>query len=191
VTGGSDNTWQGSDVDLTHGTSLRVAFTKWGGRPHWSADGVLLLGVDEHGTWLGQWPGTHYERPGMAFETEGHQVMLLPRERGFAATFYEPAGALQYRLYVDITTVPLVFDGEVCAVDLDLDVLQSFEGELLVDDEDEFENHRVRYGYPPEVVASARAECDRVVEEVRSGAAIFSEAVAGQWRGVLRSLERR
>lgn len=175
-------------MDLLPGQPVQVMFTKWGGRPHWCAEGVLLLGEDEHGTWLGQWPGTRYVRPGMQFETQGLQVMLLPRDRGFTATFYEPAGDLRNRLYVDITTVPLLFDGVLCAVDLDLDVIQAFGGELLVDDEDEFELHQVRYGYPPAVVASARAECDRVVEEVASGAAHFSEDVAAHWRSVLESL---
>jgi uncharacterized protein len=170
------------------GGPVQVQFSKWGGRPHWSAEGVLLLGEDEHGTWLGQWPGTHYERPGMEFDTQGHQVLLLPRDRGFAACFYEPVGDLAFRLYIDISTVPVLFDGVACAVDLDLDVLQDFEGHVLVDDEDEFELHQVRYGYPADVIAAARAECDRVVEEVTMGAAQFSEDVAAHWRTVLRSL---
>ena len=42
-------------------------------------------------------------------------------------------------------------------VDLDLDVRRRRTGEVQVLDEDEFALHRVRYAYPPEVVAHAEA----------------------------------
>ena len=54
------------------------------------------------------------------------------------------------RVYVDITTPP-VWDGTVLrAVDLDLDVVRGNTGRVWVDDEDEFADHRVRFGYPDE-----------------------------------------
>ena len=40
--------------------------TKWGDRPHWEFDAVLL-GSDEHGDWLGIPGGTHMSRPGAAY----------------------------------------------------------------------------------------------------------------------------
>jgi hypothetical protein len=65
-------------------------------------------------------------------------------------------------VYVDMTTPP-VWDGAVVrAVDLDLDVIRMREGSVVIDDEDEFAEHQVTLGYPPEVVALAEASRDRV-----------------------------
>jgi hypothetical protein len=163
---------------------VRVRFQKWGGGAHWSAD-VVWLGEDEHGWWAGWPPGTRWTRPGMEFTSHGRQVGLFPRERGFAATFYEPVAEYAFRLYVDVATPPSLRDGELTAVDLDLDVIERFDGGVFVDDEDEFVEHQVAYGYPPEVVAAAEAERDRLLREVADGAAHFDESLAEHWRGRL------
>ena len=171
---------------------MRVRFRKWGGGAHWSAD-VLWLGEDEHGWWAGWPPGTRWTRPGMEFTSHGRQVGLFPRDRGFAATFYEPVPEYRYRLYVDVATTPTltvsgVAAGELTAVDLDLDVIERFDGGVFVDDEDEFAEHQVAYGYPSDVVAAAEAERDRLLREVGDGAAHFRESLAEHWRSRLTAL---
>jgi hypothetical protein len=45
-------------------------------------------------------------------------------------------------------------------------------------DEDEFAEHQVRYGYPAEVVAGARAACDDLVRRITAGAEPFGTAGA-------------
>ena len=100
--------------------------TKWGGRPHWEYDAVLL-GYDEHGDWLGIPGGTHMSRPDAEYVAPVAQVVLVPPpgpddERGWLATFHAPGGPVQ--VYVDMTTPP-AWDGPVLrAVDLDLDVVR-------------------------------------------------------------------
>jgi hypothetical protein len=169
---------------LVPGDAVPVRFEKWGGRPHWSVD-VLWLGEDEHGQWVG-WPeGTVWSRPGMTFTAHGLQVGLFPRDRGFAATFYEPVADYRYRVYADVATVPSWRDGALTAVDLDLDVVSLFDGSVEVDDEDEFAEHQKRFGYPTRVVAEAEAECARLVTEMRSGATHFAEPLAASWRAAL------
>ena len=42
-------------------------------------------------------------------------------------------------------------------------------GEVFVDDEDEFAEHRVAFGYPDDVVAAAQGTCDELVAAVRAG----------------------
>ena len=124
--------------------------TKWGGRPHWEYDAVLL-GSDEHGDWLGIPGGTHMSRPGAEYVAPVAQVVLVPPpgpddERGWLATFHAPGGPVQ--VYVDMTTPP-AWDGPVLrAVDLDLDVVRGATGRVWVDDEDEFARHRVRVRLP-------------------------------------------
>lgn len=154
------------------GDAVEVRFTKWGGLPHWEAT-ATLLGTDAHGRWLGAPAGTVFERPGVRVVLDQDAVMLVPDDDGFVASFYAPGGSSWCQTYVDITTVPVVGPGgpggPVCAVDLDLDVVRTWDGEVLVDDEDEFELHRDLLGYPDHLVAHARASCEAVLAAVTAG----------------------
>ncbi|HEX3221327.1 MAG TPA: DUF402 domain-containing protein [Nocardioides sp.] len=146
------------------GDRVRLEMEKWGGRPHWHIPAVWL-GTDEHGDWLGIPAGTPMARPGLELVSEHHQVGLVPTsgtsvERGFLPTFHRAPAHVW--VYVDMTTPP-VWDGDVVrAVDLDLDVIRGRDGAVVVDDEDEFAEHSVSFGYPPDIVALAEASRDRV-----------------------------
>ncbi len=159
--------------------------TKWGGRPHWRFEG-LYLGEDVHGRWVGFPVGTRYARPGMEFESHIETVSLFPRDGWFCASFHAPGNWCD--LYVDVSTAP-VWDGHlVGAVDLDLDVvwmspdsdelsrppgISAAPGTIFVDDEDEFADHQVRYGYPLDVIEKAQTSSDQVLAAVRAGRAPF------------------
>jgi hypothetical protein len=134
-------------------SEIRVVFGKWGGLPHWEY-AALPLGEDEHGTWLGLPVGSRVARPGASFLTTEPQVVLVP-DAPFVATFFAPGGDAPCDVYVDISTRPSIDTGVVTAVDLDLDVLRGWTGRVWVDDEDEFADHRVRLGYPDDVVTLA------------------------------------
>lgn len=147
---------------------VRLGFTKWDGAAHWQAD-VMRLGEDEHGVWLGAPAGCVFTRPGMTTVTRVALTCLLPRDQPFAATFYDEPGAGARRdmlVYVDVTTVPLWRDGTLELVDLDLDVIRLRDGSVLLDDEDEFEQHRVELGYPEALVALARASAADLLRQV-------------------------
>ncbi|MDQ3359210.1 MAG: YgaC family protein [Actinomycetota bacterium] len=196
---------------MAPGDLVRVCFLKWGGHPHWSGEGIVELGEDEHGRWLGVTPGTRWTRPGGEFATLGRQVMLVPpADRWFVATFYEPVAEYRWRIYVDITTPAELTDAVpsivvppdavrtdvgrpgrlLTCVDLDLDVVQGFDGVVTVEDEDEFAAHQVQLGYPADVVGRADAECTRVAREVARGAAGFAEPTAALWRDRFADLNR-
>jgi len=160
-----------------------MAFTKWGDRPHWEYDAVRL-GSDAHGTWFGLPLGTHVARPGREFRTDEAQVVLVPRS-GFVATYYARGGTAPCDLYVDITTVPRLGQDAMHAVDLDLDVVRGWTGRVWVDDEDEFAEHRVRYGYPPEIVDHAVSTCARVRDEAAAGEVPFDAATPARWFAAL------
>jgi uncharacterized protein len=146
------------------GDDVRCVLSKWGGRPHWEFDAVLL-GSDEHGDWFGIEAGTVMVRPGAEYVAPVPQVGLSPapgpdEARGWLATFHADGGQVQ--VYVDMTTPP-VWDGTtLTAIDLDLDVVRGNSGRVWVDDEDEFADHRVRFGYPDDVAGLAMRSCDRV-----------------------------
>ncbi|MCD4536273.1 DUF402 domain-containing protein [Nocardioides sp. cx-169] len=157
------------------GDPVRVVMTKWGDRPHWEFDAVLL-GTDEAGDWLGLPAGATMSRPGADYVAPVDQALLVPAEgtettRGWLATFHAAQGPLH--TYVDMTTPPR-WDGHTLrAVDLDLDVIRGNDGRVWVDDEDEFAQHRVELGYPDEVVALALSTAERILAAVEGRRAPF------------------
>ncbi len=153
------------------GEPVRVRFRKWDGSPHWRTT-MSYLGADEHGHWLGNHPGTEVTRPGAAYRGTAMTVKLIPHVGWFLANLNQPP--VRVTAYIDITSTPEFGRDEegwlLGAVDLDLDVVRTADGRVWIDDEDEFAEHSVRYGYPAEVIARARATADQVLDAVRTGA---------------------
>lgn len=158
-------------MTLAAGSAARLELTKWGGRPHWHYD-MVLLGSDEYGRWFGGPSGTVLQRgtePPISWPCDF--VLLVPSHGNWLATF-NASGPIE--LYVDITG-PISYDGTtVRADDLDLDVARRSSGEVTLLDEDEFELHRRSLGYPDDVVAGARATAHRVLRQVTEGAEPFA-----------------
>jgi protein associated with RNAse G/E len=57
--------------------------------------------------------------------------------------------------YINVATPATWENGTLHFIDLDLDIIWRHDGIVILDDEDEFELHRVRYGYPAELVAES------------------------------------
>ena len=159
--------------------TVHVRFTKWDGQAHWAFD-MGRLGEDEHGTWLWAPPGTELRRgAGRCIVTGGGFVKLVTSGGWWTAIWNDPEDA-SIDVYVDIIT-PAVWDGDtVRMVDLDLDVIRDPQGIVTVADEDEFDAHRVLYGYPDHVVAKARAVTARVAIAVERRDEPFG-AVGERW----------
>jgi uncharacterized protein len=174
------------------GDPVRIEMTKWGDRPHWHIPG-LWLGSDDQGDWIGIPAGTRMSRPGLDVRSEHDQVGLVPTlgdevARSCLPTFHRAPSHVW--VYVDMTTLP-VWDGATLrAVDLDLDVVRGREGHVVVDDEDEFAEHQVSLGYPPDVVALAEASRDRVLAAVLAEDAPY-DGRHQDWLGVLQDLIAR
>jgi protein associated with RNAse G/E len=148
---------------LAAGTRVPVAATKYDGSMHYRYDcmvvadeGDQLLAFVPAGTLLHSYRGRrrtarHFLR---VHDTEHHwnlEVMWEPdwRPNKHSVNIARPsswdAGTLRF-------------------VDLDLDISWWADGRVLLLDEDEFAEHRVRFGYPPVVVQRAW----EAVDEVRS-----------------------
>lgn len=173
------------------GTPVHVDYRKWDGSPHWQSDGTVL-GADEHGCWVGFPQGTHFERPGAAFDIECDSVSLFP-DAGYTPAFNQPGGRPeQVVVYVDITTPPVwsrAADGgwQVTMIDLDLDVVQRANGFTYVDDEDEFAEHQRKFGYPDDVIQQAEADTRAVFDTLRDSRAPFDDT-GRQWMHRLTAL---
>jgi hypothetical protein len=174
------------------GDAVRVVMTKWGDQPHWEFE-ALYLGSDAAGDWLGFPTGSHMARPGFELTTTNDQVGLVPAAgtavgRAWLATFHGPGGVVW--TYVDMTSVPAWHGNTVRAVDLDLDVIERLDRSVFVDDQDEFDEHRVEFGYPREIVDLAMATRDVVLTAVRDKLPPF-DGSAEPWFAVLAGLLSR
>jgi uncharacterized protein len=156
------------------GRDVRVEYTKFDGSLHWHHT-MQYLGEDEHGTWLGAQAGTPSQRgdgPTVIFRQRS--VQLVPVGLRWTAAFHAAPEATE--IYCDITSPPQwPEENRVTMVDLDLDVLRlRADQEVLLVDEDEFAEHQVRYGYPPDVVRNAEQAAAWLLAAIGGGTEPFA-----------------
>ncbi len=180
-------------AELPFGARVRAVFTKFDGSPHWEYD-LVVLGVDEYGVWIGGAPGGYIARPGMEFTSDAHWVTLYPHDDFWVATINDHGGTFSSRIYIDVTSKATWWhrpDGilSVNNIDLDLDVIRRFTGEVFIDDEDEFDEHRVAMNYPADVVEDARRTTAWLYDRLRAEAEPFDQ-VAARWMTLCRDRVR-
>ena len=137
--------------------------TKWPDLPHYGIEGIEL-GEDSHGRWVGIPPEHPVFRGDEQLSVARHRaVVCVPHDDWYMA--YWPIDH-PVSLYVDIVTPPTWTARGATMVDLDFDVIVR-NGEVLLVDEDEFEEHRVRYGYPDDLTASARRATADILDRIQ------------------------
>jgi hypothetical protein len=150
-----------------------MRFTKWGGHRHWRY-ALEPLAEDAYGWWLGGRAGITLRRGLEDPVLQPHDfVVLVPSHGSWIANWNAPGVSMA--VYVDVTTDVRREADVIHAVDLDLDVVRLSDGRVLVLDEDEFAEHQVRYGYPPDVVTRARATADDLVAALTAGVEPFGD----------------
>lgn len=178
---------------IAAGTPVHLDYRKWGGLEHWQEPSVYL-GEDEHGRWLYVARGTVSTRPGARFEAVTDAVRLIPDAAHTLIINGPQPNPRAYNLYADIATVPEWIRSSagwtVQCIDLDLDVIRRYDGEIFVDDEDEFAQHQVELNYPAEVVRDAERSCREVLSAMTAGEAPYDEATAATWFARGRALRR-
>jgi uncharacterized protein len=158
------------------GRDVRLVFTKYDGSLHWHQT-MQYLGEDEHGIWLGSRAGATAQRgdePPVRFEAPS--VQLVPADQWWTSVFNDAPARVE--VYCDIST-PAQWRGpdEVTMIDLDLDVVRvRADHRVFVDDEDEFAEHQIRYGYSPEVISRAEEAAAWLLEAVGARAEPFGSA---------------
>jgi uncharacterized protein len=174
------------------GTRLLFRWRKWDGSPHWLHE-CVYLGRDEWGDWFGQRAGWRSRRPERDYLVDGPNVTLLPPS-GLWALTVNIAPPATYRIYIDIgwDVRWAERDGalEPTGIDMDLDVVSAVDGRgIWIDDRDEWDEHRVAYGYPLDVVDELEAVAVDLERRVRAGVAPFDDATPDRWLERLASLE--
>lgn len=167
------------------GTPLVFRWRKWDGTPHWEHE-CVFLGSDRWGDWVGQRSGWRSARPGLEFDADGDNVTLIPPSGEYAATFNATHPRLA--IYIDVAWEVTWDAGIPVGIDMDLDVVRARDGRgIFIDDRDEWDDHRVRYGYPRGIVERLEEVTLDLEREVAQEAAPFDGATAEHW---LTELER-
>jgi protein associated with RNAse G/E len=154
--------------------TIRVVYRKYDESLHWHMT-MTYLGEDEHGVWAGMRPGglmTKGDAPPVTLPCAN--AVLFPRADWWTAWFN--GAPHQVTVYCDVTTPPTWPEPNIVTmVDLDLDVIRHrADGSVEVVDEDEFEDHRVRLAYPPDVVTAATATASQLTLLLSDGSEPFS-----------------
>lgn len=150
----------------TPGSRVLLRATKYDGTAHWiqpfrvvADDGNLLITSYRARTPI-------YTSRG-EFRSPYDSVVYFWRDRWYNVFRLSRPGCPTALWYCNVTTPP-TFDGcQIGYVDLDLDVKVYPTGCIELLDEDEFEAHREKYGYPDDLVAQARAAADEVAQLAR------------------------
>lgn len=160
---------------------IHVRYSKWDGSLHWHFD-MWRLGEDGHGVWLGAPHGTPVQRGDREPIISPAFALLIPANAYWTGTFNVPVpdSPFPYDIYVDVCT-PVTWEGSTAtAIDLDLDVVRTPDGAVSLHDEDEFDEHRRRFGYPPYIVDSARSAAASTFTAIESGTEPFA-TVGSAW----------
>jgi hypothetical protein len=153
---------------------VRVIYSKYDGSPHRDYP-ARRLAEDDLGVWLGVVKGTASVYHGRPSVEQIPFVLLVPHDGWWTGMFNPPPRTSE--VYCDMAT-PARWDGDtVHIVDLDLDVVRRrATGVIELLDEDEFAEHRKRFGYPDEVVDEAQAAARWLVGALGDGTEPFATA---------------
>jgi uncharacterized protein len=151
------------------GRPIRILSTKYDGSQHYDyrgrlvdeAPGVLRV-VTEVGT-----PFVSYRAES---EMRSSMTQLFFTDHWFNVFHnHRPIGRQGMLSYANVGT-PVRLEGDTLHwVDLDLDVIQTQERGLYVDDEDEFEEHQRQMAYPDEIIRRAVEAKDHLLHLAREG----------------------
>jgi protein associated with RNAse G/E len=112
-------------------------------------------------------PGTVCESYRGQLLASYHSLELYWSDRFYNLTVMWHADWRPRNHYVNIATPATWHDGTLRFIDLDLDVIwRADTGEVILDDEDEFALHQVRFGYPSELIAQAQRSGEEVREMI-------------------------
>lgn len=183
-----------------------MQWRKWDGGAHWRHE-CVYLGSDDWGDWVGQPVGWRSQRPGAGMDAECLNVTMIPTNGVYALTVNRdhPRGI---RVYIDLAwdvhwgapAGTTNADAErglpvITGIDMDLDVVRrvdtqgAYRSGTYVDDRDEFDDHRVQYGYPDDVADALEELALELEGAVAAQHEPFDDATADAWLDRLAALD--
>lgn len=170
---------------------MRFLSVKYSGRLNYLWGAVVLAENPEGFVWYAP-GGERFVRPTHTHRTRYDWIGVNWHDRWYSVTasFIPPhkvAGApgRLHHYYCNIAAPGSWADEQMYRyVDLDLDVYVHRDGRVDLLDEDEFEFHRRRFGYPRDVVAATRRAAREVEDLARAGLPPFDGSLAAFHRAL-------
>ena len=142
--------------------NVLVHSTKYDGSLHYRY-ATTLVREDANLLMLYMAPGTSVESYRGGGIAEQHHLQLYWSDRPYNLHVSWYADWRSRMHYVNIATPAVWSADRLSFIDLDLDVIwRSGTDEVILDDEDEFALHQVRYGYPSDLIERSRRASDEV-----------------------------
>lgn len=91
-----------------------------------------------------------------------------------AFAFYDEMGQFS-RWYCNIACPPTIKNNQITFIDLDLDVLWIPPNKPEILDREEFEEHKVRFGYPEQIIVGAEKSLRQLLEMIDKRIEPFNE----------------
>ena len=156
--------------------TVRVASTKYDGSRHYEFDAQLLVPEGPMLTLLvPEGTSVTSDRGGQPVDTTFTALFWSDRDYDLYHN-HRPMGRRRITSYANVE-LPAELDSDVLRwVDLDLDVIVDANGGVILDDDDEFEEHRLRFAYPDAIVARAITARDELLRLAAAGAFPFDRA---------------
>lgn len=155
----------GETRDTIYGETIHIQALKYGNRSHYEWD-TTLLEKRETGLFVLAHKGRqlHHHTKGKVFTMENWAVEYFPFDEWFTASAEVVDGQIM-QMYCNICQPPQMKEQLVSFIDLDIDLIFRNRTWEVVD-EDEFELHTQRFGYPPDLIERVRSEVERLQERI-------------------------
>lgn len=162
--------------DRTLTRTINIRALKYGDKPHYEWNAELLEQREGHLFLLAGYGRQlrHYTKNSVFTVNKWTIEFISPSLWFTVAADIENGKICQY--YCNINQPARLEGDRVSFVDLDLDLVWR-DGLWSVVDEDEFELHRVRFGYPEELVRRTREELELLQQRVREKAFPFDGSI--------------
>ena len=163
-------------MEPARGRTLLVASTKYDGSLHYEYE-AKLIGREDSMLRLLVEAGSPYRGHNGGGRARERYTALFWTDRDYNVYHnHRPVGRRRIASYANVA-LPAEIDGDTVRwVDLDLDVILTADGEVVLDDADEFEQHRREFAYPDALVERATAARDELLRAARTGVFPFDRA---------------
>lgn len=168
------------DARTTPATGM-IQSSKYDGTPHYQFPAQLAF-IHAGLPALYTAPGTTIGSSKGDYSARYHSLGIFWPDRWYNMLVFWHADWRPLMHYVNIAT-PVHWDGHTMRyVDLDLDVFwQASDNTVQIDDEDEFAEHQLRYGYPVDLILQCQRTCDEVFALMQQHVPPFDGSLY-QWR---------
>lgn len=163
----------------TASDGLFIDSRKWPDSLHWHYT-VFPIGEDEHGRWYVLPGGSMVQRASNPPQEHRCTSVVLIQEGAWWMARWNSDRDSSIELYIDVGTPARIERGTATTIDLDLDVVRSWRGEVQLIDQDEFLQHQEQLGYPEDVIQNAERSAAELLAAIERGDEPFA-SVGRAW----------